>query len=62
MSSKLILITIFILTSCGVKKYPKTPANNRLPEITDSYKYQADLEENKKKKDKAIKNDQKSQN
>lgn len=27
------------MTSCGLKKYPKSPNNTNLPDIVQSYKY-----------------------
>lgn len=62
MNSNILILSIVLFTSCGLKKYPKAPEGSTLPEITNSYefKYQ-DKKQKKKKKDQKLQSDQVSQ-
>lgn len=67
MNSKLslyfFLFFALVLTSCGLKKYPKAPSGTNLPEVVDRYKYDSAkaLDEEKKKKEKKEEDKKESQ-
>jgi hypothetical protein len=51
---KFIYISIFILlSSCGLKKYPKSPHQNSQPDLTEQYKFQYEEDKAEKREKKA---------
>ena len=58
MNSKLFIFLIsFLISSCGLKRYPKATEGKSLPDVTEQYKFKYQPKEDEDKKTKKKKKD-----